>query len=111
MRRNIAASLACLLLGAGGFAASAFAGDAAAGRQKSAACQVCHGPLGLATAPDAPNLAGQSSIYIAAQLKAYRDGTRKHEVMSLMAKPLSDADIDNLASWYASLKIQVQPMP
>jgi cytochrome c553 len=111
MRTNAAAPLACLLIVAGGFAASAFAGDAAAGRQKSAACQVCHGPLGLATVPDAPNLAGQPAIYLGAQLKAYRDGTRKHEVMSLMAKPLSDADIDNLAAWYASLKIQVQAPP
>ncbi len=92
-------------------ATSAVAGDAAAGRERAAACVVCHGPLGLATLPDAPHLAGQSAIYVAAQLKAYRDGARRHEVMSLMAKPLSDADIDNLASWYASLKIQVQPVP
>jgi cytochrome c553 len=45
---------------------------------------------------------------VAAQLKAYRDGTRKHEVMSLMAKTLSDADIDDLAAWFGSLKVQVQ---
>ena len=92
-------------------ATSAVAGDAAAGRQRAAVCTTCHGPLGLATLPDAPHLAGQSAIYVAAQLKAYRDGARQHEVMSLMAKPLSDADIDNLATWYASLKIQVQPVP
>ena len=92
-------------------ATSALAGDAAAGRQRAATCVVCHGPLGLATLPDAPHLAGQSAIYVAAQLKAYRDGGRRHEVMSLMAKPLSDADIDDLATWYASLKIQVQPVP
>jgi cytochrome c553 len=46
---------------------------------------------------------------VAAQLKAYRDGTRKHEIMSLMAKPLTDADIDDLAAWFGSLKVQVQP--
>jgi len=50
-------------------------------------------------------------MYIAAQLKAYRGGTRQHEVMTMMAKPLSDADIDNLAAWFASLKVQVQPAP
>jgi cytochrome c553 len=92
-------------------ATSAAAGDAAVGRQRAASCVVCHGPLGLATLPDAPHLAGQSAIYVAAQLKAYRDGARRHEVMSLMAKPLSDADIDDLATWYESLKIQVQPVP
>jgi len=41
-------------------------------------------------------------------MAAYRDGTRKHEIMSLMAKPLSDADIDDLAAWFGSLKMQVQ---
>jgi len=39
-----------------------------------------------------------SATPIRAPLKAYRGGTRKHEVMSLMAKPLSDADIDNPAA-------------
>ena len=90
-------------------AASSLAADVAAGRQKAAACTVCHGPLGLATLPDAPNLAGQSAIYLGAQLRAYRSGVRQHEVMSLMAKPLSDADIDNLAAWYGSLVVEVKP--
>ena len=102
---------AALLCAASLLAASAFAGEAAQGRIKANACAVCHGPLGLAILPDAPNLAGQSAIYLAAQLKAYRSGARQHEIMSLMAKPLSDDDIDNLSSWYSSLKVQVQPVP
>ena len=106
LRAALILALACLAA-----AAHAGDGDVAAGRQKAAACAVCHGPLGLATLPDAPNLAGQPAIYLAAQLRAYRGGTRKHEVMTLMAKPLSDADINNLAAWYASLKVQVQPVP
>ena len=92
-------------------APSSLAGEVAAGRQKAAVCAVCHGPLGLAVLPDAPKLAGQPEMYLVAQLKAYRGGTHQHEVMSLMAKPLSDADIDNLASWYASLKVEVRPVP
>lgn len=88
------------------------AGDAVAGRQKAAACAACHGPLGIAVAPDAPNLAGQSPIYLSAQLKAYRNGARVHEIMSLMAKPLGDADIANLAAWYSSVKVTAaQPGP
>jgi cytochrome c553 len=106
--------LARLVAGAGCVLAAlappgARAQDAAAGRSKAAACAVCHGANGLAVAPDAPNLAGQSTIYVAAQLKAYRDGTRKHEVMSVMAKPLSDADIANLAAWFASIKVEATP--
>ncbi len=82
-----------------------------AGRDKAAACAVCHGPLGLSVTPDAPHLAGQPSLYVATQLRAYRSGARRHEVMAVMARPLSDDDIDNLAAWYASLKISVQSAP
>ena len=89
--------------------ATSASADVAAGRQKAGTCAVCHGPLGIASAPDAPNLAGQSAIYLTAQLRAYRAGTRQHEVMSVIAKPLSDGDIDDLAAWFSSLKVQVQP--
>ena len=93
------------------FATSAVPGEVAGGRIKANACAVCHGPMGLATLPDAPNLAGQPAMYLGAQLKAYRSGARQHEVMSLMAKPLSDTDIDDLAAWYSSLKVRVEPVP
>ncbi len=84
----------------------AHAQDAATGKTKAAACTVCHGPLGIAVAPETPNLAGQPASYLAEQLKAYRDGTRKHEIMSLMAKPLTDADVANLAAWFSSVKVE-----
>ncbi|QEI07802.1 cytochrome c [Pigmentiphaga aceris] len=85
----------------------AFAGDVVLGKQKAISCAACHGQQGLSTVPDAPNLAGQPELYVVTQLKAYRSGTRRHEVMNLMAKPLTDDDIDNLAAWFGSLKIQV----
>jgi cytochrome c553 len=100
-------ALAALMLAA----PKARADDAAAGRQKAQACAVCHGALGLSVTPDAPNLAGQPQIYVAAQLTAYRSGKRAHEVMSLMAKPLSDDDIRVLGAWYASLKVEVKTPP
>jgi len=90
----------------GGAAAAAGAQDAAAGRAKAQACTVCHGALGLSVTPDAPNLAGQPAIYVAAQLRAYRSGARKHEVMAVMAKPLSDDDIRNLAAWFNSIRVE-----
>ncbi len=80
--------------------------DIVAGRAKAQACAVCHGPLGISSQPDAPHLAGQSAIYLSSQLKAYRSGARLHEVMAVMAKPLSDADIANLAAWYAAIRIE-----
>jgi cytochrome c553 len=86
--------------------AAAFGADPQAGRAKAAACGLCHGPSGISTAPATPNLAGQPVVYVEEQLKNYRDGKRRHEVMGIIAKPLSDAEIADLAAWYASIKIE-----
>lgn len=99
---------AALLLAAAATSPPLRAADAAAGKAKAQACAVCHGPMGISSAPDAPHLAGQPEIYLAAQLRAYRSGERKHEVMAVMAKPLSDDDIANLAAWFASIKVEVK---
>jgi cytochrome c553 len=89
-------------------ASASHARDAEAGRTKAQACAVCHGQMGVSTTPDAPHLAGQPAIYVVAQLRAYRSGTRQHAVMAVLAKPLSDDEIDNLAAWYASIRIEAQ---
>jgi cytochrome c553 len=86
----------------------AAAADVQAGRVKAAACAVCHGPLGLSVLPNAPHLAGQPEIYLAEQLRNYRSGRRSHEVMGVVARTLSDRDIDDLAAWYGSLRVEVQ---
>lgn len=103
MNRRIRLSATLALLAS---AAIVHAQDATAGKARAAACTMCHGPVGIAVAPETPNLAGQPASYIEQQLKAYRGGTRKHEVMSLMARPLSDADIANLAAWFSAIKVQ-----
>ena len=85
------------------------ADDEASGKAKAAtACAVCHGPMGMAMAPNTPHLAGQPQPYLVEQLKNYRSGKRHHEVMSVIAKPLTDQEINNLAHWYSSLQISVQ---
>lgn len=73
------------------------------------ACAVCHGALGLSQAPDTPHLAGQPAIYLARQLRAYRSGERRHEVMNVVSKGLSDPEIDELARWYASIEVTAKP--
>lgn len=98
---------AAVLLAAG--AVPAFAADAAAGKSKAQSCTVCHGALGISTMPDAPHLAGQPEIYVSTQLRRYRSGERKHEVMAVMAKPLTDDDIANLAAWFSSIRIEAKP--
>ena len=80
-----------------------FAGDIAAGNSKSATCMACHGANGISQIPMYPNLAGQKEQYLAIQLKAFRAGERKNMVMAPMVAGLSDADIENLAAYYASL--------
>ena len=79
------------------------AGDAAAGKIKSATCAACHGANGISPNDMWPNLAGQKEGYLAAQLKLFRDGGRANPMMAPMAAPLSDEDIANLAAYYASL--------
>jgi len=80
------------------------AGDAAAGKSKSAVCGACHGPDGNSSNPMWPNLAGQHAPYIVKQLKDFKSGARKDPVMAPMAKPLSDQDMENLAAYYTSQK-------
>lgn len=100
-------SLAICLAGVLGFAsAAASAGDAAAGRAKAQICVGCHGATGISALPMYPNLAGQKEQYLVSSMKAYRDGQRNNPIMSPMAKPLSDTDIENLAAYYASLSCQ-----
>lgn len=72
------------------------------------ACVACHGADGLAQRPDAPNLAGETNIYIDTQLKAFRSGRRVHEVMTPIAQDLTDEDIRAVADWYAAVKIRIE---
>jgi cytochrome c553 len=99
-----AALAATIPLGAG----TALAQDSAAGRELAARqCQTCHGIDGLAKIPIAPHLAGESRIYLETQLKAFRGGQREHEMMSVVARDLTDQQISDLAAWYESIRITV----
>jgi cytochrome c553 len=90
-------------------ALNALADDVAQGRAKAdVACALCHGANGIASMPSAPNLAGQQAIYLSEQLKNYRSGKRHHEVMGVIAKPLTDNEISQLAAWYSSMKVTVE---
>jgi cytochrome c553 len=100
---------ALLLLAATLVALSAQAGDAALGRKKASVCQTCHGMDGLSKLPEAPNLAGQVEPYLVKALSEYRDGKRQNEIMNVVAKELSDADIANLAAYYSGIQIDVLP--
>lgn len=62
------------------------------------------GAEGRALIPNYPHLAGQNAAYLVKQLKAFKDGSRKEPLMVPFMAPLTDADMENLAAYYASLK-------
>jgi cytochrome c553 len=84
-------------------------GDSAAGKSKSTVCSACHGVAGVSINPAWPSLAGQKRGYMVKQLKAFRDGSRANPTMSPLAKPLSDADIDDLAAYFAAEHDEPRP--
>ncbi len=84
------------------------AGDATAGEGQSAACAACHGQDG-ATGLDGtyPNLAGQNEKYLLRQLKMIQSGEREIALMAGQLNGKTDADLANLAAFYASLPSKV----
>lgn len=84
---------------------TAQARDVAAGKAKAdALCAACHGKDGNTPIdPSYPRLAGQHRDFLVRSLLDYQSGARRNAIMAAQAKPLSRADIDNLAAYYASL--------
>ncbi|MBO6758782.1 MAG: cytochrome c4 [Roseibium sp.] len=74
------------------------------------ACVSCHGADGISVLLDAPNLAGEVNIYIDTQLKAYRIGKRRHEIMSEISADLTDAEIRAFADWYSNIELKIEPI-
>ena len=77
--------------------------DLEAGRKKATVCAACHGQDGISTQRNYPNLRGQKRAYLVKQFTSFRDGPRKDPIMTPMLKTFSDQDIDNVASYFASL--------
>jgi len=66
-------------------------------------CVACHGAKGISNNTNWPNLAGQKSGYLEAQLRAFRDGIRLDPLMNSTVKGLSDQDLKSLAQHFSSL--------
>ena len=82
-------------------AVPAAAGDAAAGKEKSATCAACHGADGNSPTPDFPKLAGQHEDYLLRALLDYKSGKRGNPIMQAQVANLSRADMADLAAYYA----------
>jgi cytochrome c553 len=82
------------------------AGDASAGKAAAAACAGCHGEKGVSSSPANPSLAGQDAQYLAAALRAYKEGSRSNETMKGLAGTLDEPAVKNLAAFFASQQPQ-----
>jgi cytochrome c553 len=81
-------------------------GDATSGETLGYTCLGCHGVDGYRNAYPSyrvPRLGGQKAAYLVAALKGYRAGTRAHPTMMAQASSLSDQQIEDVATYLASL--------
>lgn len=88
------------------------AGNPAAGKEKSALCQGCHGENGMSAAPTFPHLAGQYAAHIKKQVVDYQARLRRDDMMEGMADAVTDKqDLDDIAAYFASQKMMHSDNP
>ena len=105
----VIASLACGL----SFSVLAAEGGGAPGKsaeELSKTCAACHGADGNATNAQYPRLAGQYHDYLARALQEYKTGERQNAIMQGFVKTLSDADIQTLSKYYASMPTKLDDL-
>jgi cytochrome c553 len=81
-------------------------GDPAKGKAAAAGCAGCHGEQGVSRSAANPSLAGQDAEYLAAAMRAYKDGSRSDEAMKALAVALDDNTIRDLSAFYANQEPQ-----
>ena len=82
------------------------AGNAAAGKAKSATCLACHGADGNSLVANFPKIAGQGEAYLVKQLKDFKSGARKDATMLGMVAALSEQDMQDLAAHFAAQPVK-----
>lgn len=104
MKKSIKTA-ACLAVGLFSLISSPlYAADLKAGEKKAEQCAGCHGAKGLSSYDSQyPSLAGQHAPYLSTQLHNFKSGARVNPIMQGMAAGLSEADIENLAAYFASV--------
>ncbi|MBI4194139.1 MAG: c-type cytochrome [Betaproteobacteria bacterium] len=75
-----------------------------AGKAAAAGCGGCHGEDGVSKTPGMPSLAGLDPKYLVVAMKGYVDGQRKNDIMKSLIAPFTDADLNNIALYYALQK-------
>lgn len=82
---------------------STLQGDVAAGKTESTTCSACHGEAGISVVPMFPKLAGQHAEYTYWRLVEIKREARVDSPMTPLVANLDDAQMRNMAAWYASL--------
>jgi cytochrome c553 len=94
---------ACLSVAAGLFVpGSALAADAVP--EKAQLCATCHGDKGTPINKTTPVIWGQNEGYLYLQLRDFKTGARKNEIMSPIASTLEKADMLALAAYFSQQK-------
>jgi cytochrome c553 len=88
---------------------NAAAQSLAPAQERFAACLACHGEGGKSIQPLTPSLAGQPSFYAITQLFLFREGRRSNEVMTAMAKGMSDDDMRSFSELIEKLPPPAAP--
>ena len=87
-----------------GKAAPARSDPVQAGKAAAAACAGCHGEAGVSATPGMPSLVGLDPKYFVAAMSAYKSGSRANDMMKALAAGAKDADLANMALYYALQK-------
>lgn len=74
------------------------------GKAAASACAGCHGETGISSIPGMPNLVGLDPKYLVAATNAYKNGQRRNDMMKALVAGLAEADINNIALFYAAQK-------
>jgi len=75
-----------------------------AGKAAASGCAGCHGETGITSTPGMPNLVGLDPKYFVGAVKAYKGGQRKHDMMKTLVSAVTDAELDNIALFFALQK-------
>jgi cytochrome c553 len=104
MRGALTWAAAALCVAAAAAAPAAFAGIDE-GRVKAQACVACHGAEGNSPVPGFPSIAGQPRQFIEMSMIMFREGRRINEAMKPLVDKLTNADVRDLAQYFASLQM------
>lgn len=80
------------------------------GKGQAWSCASCHGEAGQGNL-STPRLAGQPAEYLKKQLQDFASGLRMNESMAVVAKALTEAEIDNVAKYYGQLEVRFATVP